>query len=242
MYPAEAMQRERRGAPTARGPEIAGVVFDLDGTLYDKRALERFMIRRLPWGLLRLYRYTKVRSSLAGEDHGSFAAIQRETLRRLSRSARGQVRWQRWIDEVYDPLVLEGMRTAARPHVGVAELLAELRAGGLRLGLVSDYRGVAERLAALELDADAFDFVLVTEGIGAMKPAPRVIEATLAGMGCAADSLVMVGDRAFADQRFAEAAGMAFVGVLASTKGAGADPRWQEWEGVRGILRALVRA
>lgn len=241
MYPPAAMQREQAGAPGARGREVAGVVFDLDGTLYDKRTLERFMIRRLPWGLYRLYRYTKVRSSLAGEDHGSFAEIQRETLLRLSRSARGQARWQRWIDEVYDPLVLEGMRTATRPYRGVAELLAELRAGGLRLGLVSDYRGVDERLAALEIDAAAFDFVLVTEGMGAMKPAPRVVEATLQGMGCAGASLVMVGDRAFADQRFAEAAGMEFVGVLAAARGASGDPRWREWDGVRGYLQGLVR-
>jgi FMN phosphatase YigB (HAD superfamily) len=44
----------------------ARVVFDLDGTLYDKRALEWFMVRSMPLGLLRLLRYTRVRSGLAG--------------------------------------------------------------------------------------------------------------------------------------------------------------------------------
>ena len=60
---------------------------------------------------------------------------------------------------------------------GVRDLLRDLRAAGLRLGLVSDYRGVPDRLTALSLPHDAFDFVLVTEEHGAMKPARRMIDA-----------------------------------------------------------------
>jgi uncharacterized membrane protein len=62
-------------ALTVLGPRVMmtaplrGVVFDLDGTLYDKRPLEWFMVRDMPlsW-LLRLLRYTRVRSGLAGVD------------------------------------------------------------------------------------------------------------------------------------------------------------------------------
>ena len=216
------------------GARIGGVVFDLDGTLYDKRALERYMIRRLPLSLLRLLRYTRVRSSLAGEDFGSGEGIQAETLRRLARSERAQARWRRWIFETYDPTVVEGMRRAVRPYPGVHGLLEALRGGGLRLGLVSDYRGIEARLAALEIDPGVFDFTLVTELEGAMKPAPRMVERTLAGMGLPAGSLVMVGDRPRQDQRFAEAAGMGFVGVLA--EGAAPDPSWQPWEASRELL------
>jgi FMN phosphatase YigB (HAD superfamily) len=109
--------------------------------------------------------------------------------------------------------LLRGLREACALQPGASELLGRLRAAGLRLGLVSDYRGVPERLAALGLAASSFDFVLVTEELGAMKPAPRMVEATLAGMGQPGSAMVMVGDRAFADQRFAEAAGMRFLGV-----------------------------
>lgn len=216
--------------------QIRGVVFDLDGTLYDKRPLEWFMVRRLLLALPRLLKYTRVRSGLAGADHGDGAGIARVTLERLADSVEARAKWGRWIREQYEPTLLRGLREASRPHEGVVELLARLRAAGLRIGLVSDYRGVPARLAALGLEMAAFDFVLVTEEVGAMKPAARMVEATLAGMGLPGDSLVMVGDREFTDQRFAEAAGMRFLGVGVDR----GDAVWMPWAGVRARLLALT--
>jgi HAD superfamily hydrolase (TIGR01549 family) len=216
---------------------IRGVVFDLDGTLYDKRPLERYMVRHSLLSLRRLLRYTRVRTGLAGADHGDAAAIARVTLERLSDDPAAHARWRRWIAEHYEPTLLRGLRESSAVYPGVAALLADLRAAGLRLGLVSDYRGVPDRLAALGLVPGAFDFVLVTEEHGAMKPARRMIDATLAGMQLPADALVMIGDRDFTDQRFAESAGMAFLGVRPGR--AAADP-WMPWPAVATRLRALI--
>lgn len=216
------------------GPSpLRGVVFDLDGTLYDKRALEWFMVRSMPLSLLRLLRYTRVRTSLAGLDFGSGLAIARETLRRLSPDPGEQELWDRWIAERYEPAVLRGLRETSALQPGVQFLLARLRAAGRRLGLVSDYRGVPERLAALGLTPADFDFVLVTEELGAMKPAPRMAEVALAGMGLPGEAMVMVGDRAFADQRFAAAAGMRFLGVRPRGK---VDETWMPWSAARDRL------
>lgn len=220
------------------GP-LRGVVFDLDGTLYDKRALEWFMVRSMPLALLRLLKYTRVRTSLAGVDCEHGEAIARLTLDRLARDVAAQREWQRWIRERYEPTVLRGLREAATLYPGVPQLLARLRAAGLRLGLVSDYRGVPERLAALGLPATSFDFVLVTEEQGAMKPAPRMAAATLAGMQLPGETMVMVGDRAFADERFAAAAGMRFLGVRPrGTAGA----TWMPWPEVQARLFAWTGA
>jgi len=213
----------------AQAQPIRGVVFDLDGTLYDKRALEWYMLRSMPLALLRLLRYTRVRSGLAGEDFGAGPAIARATLERLSADPAAQERWQRWIVEHYEPRLIRGLREASALYPGVPALLARLRAAGLRLGLVSDYRGVPARLAALGLAPEAFDFVLVTEEHGAMKPSARMVAATLTGMALPAAAMVMVGDRAFADQRFAEAAGMRFLGVRPRGK---PDDAWMPWPAV----------
>lgn len=212
---------------------LRGVVFDLDGTLYDKRPLEWFMVRDMPLSLLRLLRYTRVRSGLAGVDLHHGPAIARETLTRLSRDPSDHEAWTRWITERYEPAVLRGLREACALQPGVELLLARLRAAGARLGLVSDYRGVPERLAALGLAPSSFDFMLVTEDLGAMKPAPRMVDLTLAGMGQPGAAMVMVGDRAFADQRFAEAAGMRFLGVRPRGK---IDDRWMPWSLARDRL------
>jgi len=220
-------------------PPLAGIVFDLDGTLYDKRALERFMIRRLLRSLRRLDRYTKVRSSLAGIDRGSYSALHEEALRRLAVSTKGRASWRRWIGEVYDPMIREGMIRAVDPYPGVRAMLAELRDAGIRLGLVSDYRGIAQRLSALGIDPAAFDVRLETEELGAMKPAARIVERTLEGMDLPGEAMMMVGDRAFTDLRFAEAAGMEFVGVLPTDPPtAPADRRWRSWPKARAYLLA----
>ncbi len=212
-------------------PTIRGVVFDLDGTLYDKRPLERAFLWSMPWSIPRLYRYTKVRKSLAGQDFGTAEAIFAETRRRLATGSRAQARWQRWIDEVYDPGLVRNFARAVRPYPGVSELLSQLRAGGIRLGLVSDYRGIETRLQLLGLGVCDFDFCMVTEIEGAMKPAPRMAERTLAGMGLQGSEMLMVGDREFADAAFARAAAMEFVGVVAPG-GQALDKRWMPWGGV----------
>jgi HAD superfamily hydrolase (TIGR01549 family) len=214
-------------------------VFDLDGTLYDKRALEWYMVRSMPLALLRLLRYTRVRSELAGEDFASAAAIARVTLERLSDDPAAQRTWQRWISADYEPRLLRGLREAAGLYPGVPQLLARLRGAGVRLGLVSDYRGVPDRLTALGLATDAFDYILVTEEAGAMKPAPRMAAAALAGMDLPGDAMVMVGDRAFADERFAAAAGMRFLGVRPRGE---VDDTWKRWPAVQATLLAWTGA
>ena len=224
---------------SAAGERLRGVVFDLDGTLYDKRALEWFMVRSMPLGLLRLLKYTRVRTGLAGIDCESGEAIARVTLERLARDVGEQQRWAAWIRERYEPAVLRGLQEAAALYPGVPELLRRLRAARLRLGLVSDYRGVPDRLAALGLAAEDFDYVLVTEELGAMKPAPRMAAATLAGMQLPGAAMVMVGDRAFADERFAAAAGLRFLGVRPRGR---ADATWMPWAAVQARLLALSGA
>jgi phosphoglycolate phosphatase-like HAD superfamily hydrolase len=221
------------------GREIDGVVFDLDGTLYDKRPVERWVMTRMLPSLPRLWRYTRVRTSLAGVDLDDAAALARETLQRLASDAPGQAAWQRWISGRYEPTVLRAVAQAGRAYPGAQGLLVRLRAAGLRLGLVSDYRGAEDRLRALGIDPALFHFTLVTEEHGAMKPAKRMAARTLEGMGLPGARMVMVGDRAFADQRFAEACGMRFCGVLAG--GDPPDPAWLPWEGVRARLSSLVR-
>ena len=76
----------------------------------------------------------------------------------------------RWIAERYEPTLLRGLREACKLQPGVSPLLATLRGAGVRLGLVSDYRGVSDRLAALGLAPANFDFVLVLSLIHISEP------------------------------------------------------------------------
>jgi phosphoglycolate phosphatase-like HAD superfamily hydrolase len=192
---------------------VRGIVFDLDGTMYPLGRLRLYVMLALsPW-LGRLRRYTALRAELAGEDFGSGEALWAETLARLARDPAEQAAWGSWIRARYDRVVAQGMRTVARARPGLPAALTRLQASGVQLAVVSDYRGVDERLRELGLDPEVFALRLETEALGAMKPAPRIASLTEERLGIPGPQLLVVGDRAFTDQRFADALGARFLGV-----------------------------
>lgn len=95
---------------------------------------------------------------------------------------------------------------------GVAELLSELRAAGIKLALVADGRTESFKnvLGQHEL-RELFDAVTTSEDIGATKPDPRVFEVAMAELGIEQNDygrVVMVGNRLDRDVKGANNVGM----------------------------------
>lgn len=91
-----------------------------------------------------------------------------------------------------------------------AKVLAELRARGIRVALVSNYAHggvVRDSLSRLGLLAH-FDAVIVSGEVGYVKPHPRIFEAALESLGVAADEAVMVGNDLECDIEGARKAGL----------------------------------
>jgi putative hydrolase of the HAD superfamily len=100
---------------------------------------------------------------------------------------------------------------AWQPRPGARELLAALRARGLKLAVVSNFDGrLPALLAGLGL-APLLDAVLLPGEVGAAKPDPRIFAAALARLGVAAGEALYVGDDAERDLAGARAAGLAAV-------------------------------
>lgn len=93
-------------------------------------------------------------------------------------------------------------------HAGARELLDELRARGLRLGVVSNWSARLPRvLAVLEL-AERFDFVLCSALEELEKPDPALFRRALARAGVAAGEALHVGDHPEKDVAGARAVGI----------------------------------
>lgn len=93
-----------------------------------------------------------------------------------------------------------------QPH----KVLQELKAQGLRLGLVSNYAHggvVRDALARLGL-LDLFDAVVVSGEVGYLKPHPRIYEAALDALGVPAAEAAMVGNDLECDVVGARRAGL----------------------------------
>lgn len=186
---------------------VRAVVFDVDGTLYDQRAMRLRMVRELALRCLarptvlqeaRILRaFRQVRKELAEEEASSIDRIQYDrTADRLGlRSARIETVVQEWILD--RPLRhLPACRLA-----GVRRLFNDLRDGGRRIGVWSDYP-VDAKLEALGLAAEATSSPADPQ-VDRLKPQPAGLERTLEQLAVPPGEALMIGDR---DDRDGEAA------------------------------------
>ena len=199
---------------TLRFSTVKAVIFDVDGTLYQQTPLRRAMAVRLVRAhLLHPVRGLRTARALAGyrraqEELRDVVADSDLTEAQLSLAAqrsgvhRDHVASSvaRWMEA--GPLDL--LVRFAQP--GMVETLRELRDGGIRLAVLSDYPAAA-KLLALGI-ADLFDVVLCAQQpeIGVFKPHPRGLHVALQRLGVEASEALYVGDRAEIDAVAAAAA------------------------------------
>lgn len=187
------------------------VVFDVDGTLYDQRALRRRMLVDLightlaarslaTVRVLRLYR--ALREAFSEEEFDGFgdALLERTAQAVRVDKALVQAITDEWLQR--RPLAyLHGCR-----YPNIAELFLALREGGKRIGVFSDYpaRG---KLEVMGLKAD-FVVCATDIDIGILKPNPRGLKAIIEAAGVTQQETLMIGDRVERDGEAARRAGV----------------------------------
>lgn len=111
-------------------------------------------------------------------------------------------------------IVAPHLQAASRPVARAREALAELTAAGLRLGIVSDTgfspgstlrQILAEHGLLGYFDPQALAF---SDEVGVPKPAARIFQAALAGLGTPPEATAHIGDLRFTDVAGARALGM----------------------------------
>jgi len=181
---------------------IRGVLFDLDGTLFDTwdlyieayiRTLEKYVGRRLsPAELIGLHPVSEIGllRSVVGEirladAHRAFLGIYR-TLH----------------GELFGGI-----------YPGIVEMLAELSRQGLSLGVVTGKSKAAWEVTSMAIGLGKFDAVVTDDDVDQPKPNPDGIALALQRLGLRAEEAVYVGDST-GDAKAARAAGVRFVAAL----------------------------
>ncbi len=188
------------------------VLFDFGGTLYDYRCFARAEaeslaalagwagVRAAPAELARAQRdamkavFARYRERDFYLHKDLFEDALRATLARFGAEADAgllaRYRERQWSAHARD--------FELRP--GVRETLAELRARGLHLGLVSNIDDdQLEHLLEVAGVRGDFDSVLSSEAAGVCKPAPGIFREAIRRAGCAANEALFVGDSVFHD-------------------------------------------
>ena len=177
-------------------PKFSAVGFDLDGTLYPNH---RLYTRLIPfavgnWRLLRAF--SRARDIIRHEQEQSpssvnpnFYEYQAELTAKLLRTPAKAVK------QKIETLMYRGWEPLFSniklfPHV--RELLDELRASGLKLGLLSDFPP-EKKLENLGL-AGLWDAVLCSERTGALKPAVHSFVELADALGCPPEQVLYVGN------------------------------------------------
>ena len=189
---------------------IKAVLFDLDGTLYDRDRLAAALFEEqydaFAADLRGLSRERFLRDAHEMDDHGY--GVKEDGYRTLVR------RWR--LDEALAERLVAHFWDRYDAHCQLSDdvrgALAELRARGLKLGIVTNGVSTRQRrkIAALGL-ATAFDAILVSEEEGVRKPDAEIFRRALARCGVAAHEAMFVGDHPVADVEGAHRAGLVAV-------------------------------
>ncbi len=176
------------------------VLFDLDGTVIDSTALIRESHRHA----VRTVLGTELADDVLVANVG-IPLIEQMKLFDPERAEDLMAAYQEWNHRMTPELL--------REYEGISALLADLRAGGRSLGIVTSKAGPVVELAWSVLPlAQHFDVVVSSEATDRHKPHPDPVRHALIEHGGRPDEAVLVGDSPF-DLRAGRAAGLTTIAV-----------------------------
>jgi len=186
---------------------ILSVLFDLDGTLLDRRTTFRrhldLQIERHPAMFPHAQTASYVAQLLELDQNGT--RNRSEFYDRVERElglARGSAAELREDFEVHFP-------ESCAPFPNVFATLQTLRDHGLKLGLITNGRELIQGRKIERLGIRPYlDAVVISETVGVRKPDPRIFSAALADLGVEASAAAHVGDDPDADVLGAKRSGL----------------------------------
>lgn len=191
--------------------DVDAIIFDLDGTIYNKKALKLFFslsfINKLPLMLS----YLKVRKNNYGVDCGSKEAFQNKIIEELAnQSSISKEKSEKFINEFMDKFV-KILKSRYKPNNDIVNVINKYHSRGTKIVCLSDYSKVKERLLALNIDIDKFTLIKSSEDYGTLKPATKPFFEIAEKLNISPSKIVVVGDRDDTDGEGARKSNMRFV-------------------------------
>ncbi|MBQ5626171.1 MAG: HAD family hydrolase [Paludibacteraceae bacterium] len=190
------------------------VIFDLDGTLYDKRHLSFRMVCHALGDIRKMQAERKTRAGMKGmwlEDEQTFYHTYFQQLAKQLHSAPDMAK--QWYEKRYMPLMVKTIGKYQHVSKWVLPFIHDCQQKGIKMVVLSDYGHATEKLEALGLSPTLFDWVVSAPELGGLKPAPQLMQIVTKQMGVTAEECLVIGDREDTDGEMARKAGAEFVQV-----------------------------
>lgn len=192
------------------------VIFDFDGTLYDKSGLPARLIMAAPFQMGLLSAERKVRKHLAGKYYGTEKEYYQELFWQISHRHyrfRNVKDVKSWYNNTYMVNMVNILSKHYKIHEWVEPLIMELKSQGIKIAVLSDYGCLPQRLSAIGFNIQWADFIADAPQLGGLKPCREVFLKACQKIGIAPENALMVGDRDDTDGEGARRAGMPFIDV-----------------------------
>ena len=190
------------------------VIFDLDGTLYDKSRLPLYLVLHSlkSFSLSKLKAERSVRSEFKGR--GMSENFMQDFFARLSQvTGESEHDIKVWYNGIYMRDTVNILRRHYTLRPWVVPLFKALKAKGIKTAILSDYGWTSQKLEALGFDLALADTIEDAPSLGALKPCPEVFRLACKKLELEPESCIMVGDRDDTDGKGAALTGMQFVKI-----------------------------
>lgn len=210
---------------------LKAVIFDVDGTLYDQRALHRCMFLALvayylahPWCLSDL---KILRDFRREREKNTFEVVpDLENAQYIWGAQANGVSPRRVYDVVQKWIFRIPLRyILCCKYAGVSEFFDNLHSRGIPTVIFSDYPA-AEKIAALRLSACSI-FCATDKKINRFKPDPKGLFVIAGTLGVSVEQCLLIGDRDDRDGDCARRAGMRY--LIIERRCSGMDNRFQTY-------------
>ncbi len=194
---------------------VKAVVFDFDGTLYDKSKFPFWLVLRSPWDIPRMKAERKTRKEMKNMDLGSGEAFNAYFYESMGKKqGRSAAEAGKWFNEVYLRNFLKILKRHYRPYPHIPQILEKLADLECKTVVFSDYSRTEERLEALGLPLKNFDYCYNAPDMGGLKPTPRLIREIVDELKVEGSEVLVVGDRMDTDGESAVAVGAQFIQIV----------------------------
>ena len=187
------------------------VIFDMDGTLYDNTMMPFYVALRNLFHLRLLISERICRHHMYGRYYGTKGATYDELFRRIAAVSGSSVeRVTKWYWGKYMPSQVKSMQRHMKPKSWVKKTLEDLKGQGIKIACFREYSFIREKLVALGLDPEMFDYMIDAPTAGGCKPCRKAFMYVAAKLDVHPAEILFVGDREDTDGAGAEMANMRF--------------------------------
>ncbi len=184
------------------------VLFDFDNTLYSGKKFAKHLILNDLIHILRIKAERDVRKLLAGKeyaDNKTFKDAFYSQIAQKSHSSASKI--ATWYENKYIPSMVNILAKNYTMRPNADKMINSLITNGYKVGVLSDYPMVRERLKAIGLENEQL-YAWSAEDFGALKPSPKSFLSVAKELNVKPEEALFIGDRADTDGLGSLAAGM----------------------------------